>query len=128
MRNNGAFYLLVLEKPSCRPKIYIASGSDSRLDVHVRLTRYNRRSNPPIFVEIAFKNVCSIVCKGIFCWISISIAADRPVLRNLFLALEDTFSFVSWAMQRKITPLGWSKRVNGAAAFLNTMAYAHIAP
>jgi hypothetical protein len=94
-----AIYLLVLEKPSCRPKIYIGSGTNSKHGVHVRLTCYDRQSNLPIFVERALKDGYSIVHKGILCWIPIPLAADQPVLRVLFIALEATFSFVFWAMQ-----------------------------
>jgi hypothetical protein len=100
MRNDGlSIFLFYLEKPSCRPKIYIGSGTNSKHGVHVRLTCYDRQSNLPIFVERALKDGYSIVHKGILCWIPIPLAADQPVLRVLFIALEATFSFVFWAMQ-----------------------------
>lgn len=96
-----AIYLLILEKPFCRPKIYIGSGTDSKFGVHNRFIQYNRGTNLPSFVSRALKDGYGIVHKGTLCWAPIPLVVDVPVLRVLFIALEAAFSFVFWAMQSK---------------------------
>jgi hypothetical protein len=43
-----AIYLLVLERPGCRPKIYIGSGTNTRRGVSERFTTYNSEGHTSI--------------------------------------------------------------------------------
>lgn len=94
-------YLLVLEKPGHRPKIYIGSGTDAKSGVSARLATYDSGVLKPMYVGRALQDGYVIVHKGLLCWTSLPSAAMVPVLRVLFLALEATFTGVFQAMRCK---------------------------
>jgi hypothetical protein len=58
-----AIYLLVLEKPKCRPRIYIGSGTNNQYGVHRRLRTYDSKHNLPRYVEKSLDEGYKIVHK-----------------------------------------------------------------
>lgn len=94
-----ADYLLVLEKPGCRPLTYVGSGTDADNGVDSRLTSYDKEERLPQYVEDALKKGYTIVHKGLLCWIPLPSAGKVPVYRLLIVALEATFAYIFWAMR-----------------------------
>lgn len=94
-----AVYLLILEKPNHRPRIYIGSGTSSRSGVYGRFYQYDHQVTLPTHVEKALDEGYTIVHKGLLCWASIPTASLQPRIRLLFLAVEATLSFAFWAMR-----------------------------
>jgi hypothetical protein len=94
-------YLLDLEKPNCKPRIYIRSGTAIDNGVTARFDQYNKHVWLPSYVETTLDDGYVIVHKGLLCWMPVPLAIDVPILRTLFLALEATFAFVFWAMVGK---------------------------
>lgn len=94
-------YVLVLEKPSCRSKIYIGSGINSFGGVYNRLKQYDDGFLLPHHVKAALDEGYTIVHKGLLCWIPLPSAGTTPVKRLLFFALEATFSYMFWAMRAR---------------------------
>jgi hypothetical protein len=98
-----AVYLLVLEKQSCRTKIYIGSGTSASSGVSLRFGQYEKQQLLPKYVEIDLKEGYSIVHKGLLCTTPIPSAAEVPITRLVFVALEAVFTFVFWALKCKTT-------------------------
>lgn len=96
-----AVYLLVLQKPDGRTNIYIGTGTSFRYGVADRLTQYNNPATQPRFVKKALEDGYNIVHKGLLCWTTIPSAAQVPVVRVLFLALEALFTFTFWSLYTK---------------------------
>jgi hypothetical protein len=94
-----AIYLLVLEKPGSKPKIYIGSGTNSLSGVSKRLRDYDIHHELPLYVEKALDDGYAIVHRGLLCWTSIPSPALQPKIRVLFIALEATLSYAFWAMR-----------------------------
>ena len=98
-KKKWAVYLLLLEKPGCRPNIYIGSGTQATSGVSARLADYTHGKNVPRYVHKALNDGYSIVHQGLLCWTQIPPPALRPVSRAVILALEATFAFVFRAMR-----------------------------
>lgn len=94
-----AVYLLVLEKATCRPKIYVGSGTESQYGVSVRLSQYDRKNSLPRYVQQAIDDGYIIVHKGLLCWTAIPPPSLVPKIRLLFFLLEATFAYAFWAMR-----------------------------
>jgi hypothetical protein len=94
-----AIYLLLLEKPGYRPKIYIGSGTNSLRGVSARFSEYNRAEALPQYVQKALDDGYTILYRGLLCWTAIPPAALQPKIRILFVAMEAAFSYVFWAMK-----------------------------
>lgn len=94
-----AVYLLVLEKPGSRPRIYIGSGTEARYSVSVRLSQYNTGQIIPRYVKAALDDGYTITSKGTICSAPIPAAALVPTTRLLFMALEAAFTFIFWAVR-----------------------------
>jgi hypothetical protein len=92
-------YVMVLEKCSCRSRIYIGSGTNYKGGVRSRLKQYDDGFLLPNFVEKALDEGYKIVHKGLLCWIPQPTAAKQPVNRLLFVALEAAFSYMFWTMK-----------------------------
>jgi len=60
---------LVLEKPGCKPKVYIGSGTSWSLGVVGRFKQYDDGFLLPVYVEKALDEGYEIVSKGLLCWI-----------------------------------------------------------
>jgi hypothetical protein len=91
--------LLVLEKATCRPKIYVGSGTESQYGVSVRLSQYDRKNSLPRYVQQAIDDGYIIVHKGLLCWTAIPPPSLVPKIRLLFFLLEATFAYAFWAMR-----------------------------
>lgn len=93
-----AIYLLVLEKPGQRPKIYVGSATHAEGGVHRRFQSYDSQQVLPMRVKDALDEGYTITHKGLLCWTAIPPASQIPKLRLLFILLEGTFAYVFWAM------------------------------
>jgi hypothetical protein len=87
-----AIYLIVFEKPSSHPRIYVSSGTNSVKGVDNRLQDYDRKTNVPRYVQQAFDDGYTITHKGLLCWASIPDVTIRFPVRVLFVLLEAIFS------------------------------------
>lgn len=95
-------YLIVIEKPRRRPKIYIGSGTDKVHGLYVRLGQYkDKGTRLPKLIKKAVTNGYHIAYKGILCWASIPNSKERFPLRALFIILETAFSLAVWAMESR---------------------------
>jgi len=94
-----AIYLLLLEKPGYRPKIYIGSGTNSLRGVSARFSEYNRAEALPQYVQKALDDSYTIAYRGLLCWTAIPPAALQPKIRILFVAMEAAFFYVFWAVK-----------------------------
>jgi hypothetical protein len=93
-----AVYLLVLEKPVHRPKVYIGCGTESRSGVCTRIGQYNRGENLATYVQRALDDGYTISHKELLCWSPLPTAAERYRLRALYLVAEAAFSLYFWTM------------------------------
>jgi hypothetical protein len=101
-----AVYLLTLEKPNHRPKIYIGCCTEKRSGVLTRMGQYKRGENLPRFVERAIKDKYTITHKGLLCWAPLPTASKRSRLRAVCLLLEAAFSLYFWAMVSRTKDYG----------------------
>ncbi|KAJ4374108.1 Dolichyl-phosphate-mannose--protein mannosyltransferase 1 [Neocucurbitaria cava] len=101
-----AVYLLVLEKPGSRPKIYIGSGTNRYGGVSERLRMYDSESVLPMYVKRALDNGYAITHRGFLCWAPLPKEGKIYLYRLLFLALESMFSLVFWAMVSRTKDYG----------------------
>lgn len=100
-----AVYLLVLEKPQERPKIYVGSGTSSASGVKSRMSAYDRRTSTgqyvnkiPATVDTAMRHGYTITHKCVLAWTALPLPSDRYELRSLFLLLETIFALGFWSM------------------------------
>ena len=93
-----AVYLLVLEKPGHRPKVYIGSGTQRKEGVYSRIRQYNRGKQFGRHVQRAIDNGYTVSHKGLLCWSPLPTAAKRYRLRVLFLLIETAFTLHFWTM------------------------------
>lgn len=101
-----ADYLLVLEKPGCRPKIYVGAGTNKDYGVVSRFKNYKNKTSLPGAVKKALDDGYRITFKGLLCWAPIPSAQRRFSTRVLFYAMEAAFSIALWAMQSKTKDYG----------------------
>jgi hypothetical protein len=106
IKKHWAIYLLVLEKPGCRHKIYIGSGTDRDRGGAKRFWQYDTKRSLPRYVERALNDGYTIVHKGLLCWSPNPTTAKRVAVRALFLAIEATISIVLWAMVSRTKDYG----------------------
>ncbi|TVY44360.1 Carbamoyl-phosphate synthase arginine-specific large chain [Lachnellula subtilissima] len=92
-------YGIVLEKPDCRPIVYVGSGTSKSGGVRARFKQYDDGFLIPQYIQTALDEGYTIVSKGLLCWIPSPSAAKVPVNRLLFVALEATFAYMFWAMK-----------------------------
>lgn len=115
-----AVYLLVLEKPEFRPRVYIGSGTRAIRGVIYRHNQYENKVLLPRFMDESFNQGYTIVHKGLLCWSPIPLAEHRLEVRTVFKALEALFSIVLWAMYSRTTDYAMPHFCPWA---LDTMAY-----
>lgn len=96
-----AVYLLVLEKPSCTPKVYVGSGTAAQSGVSQRMSQYDGLSLLPRYVAEALNDGYTITHKGLLLWAPIPSTKDVPLVRALFLLLEASMTFTFWAVKSK---------------------------
>lgn len=95
-----AIYLLFLEKPGSRPRIYIGLATHTK-GAYRRFNDYDRGEKLSLNIQRALKDGYTIVHKGCLCWTPIPATGQIPEIRTLFIALEATLTFVFWAMCSK---------------------------
>lgn len=98
-KKGWAVYLLVLEKPGCRPRIYIGSGTHAQQGYSRRLGHYDSYTQLPVYVALSLKEGYTIVHKGILCWCPMPAPADVPKVRVLFVGLETVWTFALWGIK-----------------------------
>ncbi|RDW73886.1 hypothetical protein BP5796_07328 [Coleophoma crateriformis] len=81
-----AVYLLVLEKPNCKAKFYIGSGTDALNGASVRLKNLRQQGT---------------ATHGLLCTTPIPRAALVPIVRMFIVALEAAFTYIFWAVRCK---------------------------
>lgn len=99
-------YVLVLEKPLCRPRLYISSGTNSFGGVRTRLKQYDDGFLIPQYVQASLDEGYTIVHKGLLCWIPHPTTTLVPINRLLIIALEATFAYMFWAMKARLGDYG----------------------
>ena len=100
-KKRWAVYLLVLEKRSSRPTIYIGSGTNVKGGVSARPDQYDKGIYVPMRVARAMEDGYVIVHKGLLCSVPVPATAMVPILWVLFTALETTFTFIFRALFSK---------------------------
>ncbi|EPE29223.1 Glutathione synthetase ATP-binding protein [Glarea lozoyensis ATCC 20868] len=91
-------YLVLLEKPSCRTRIYVGSGTNRHWGVSYRFDQYDRDCKLPSLVSKSLDEGYTIVRKGLLCWAPLPSAGQVPITRLLFIALEAVFTYMFSAM------------------------------
>ncbi|KAK3340768.1 hypothetical protein B0H65DRAFT_578631, partial [Neurospora tetraspora] len=85
-------YALVFEKEDQLPKLYIGSGTESKIGLRDRFRDYNRGD----FTDLpskCLKKGWTEKHRGLLCWSSIPPEIDIPLQRLRFLAIEATLAF-----------------------------------
>lgn len=93
-----AVYLLTLERPGYKSKIYIGSGTQSVQGVWARKKQHDIGDTCPLHVQNALRNEYKITHMGLLCHCSVPAIHLRPTVRTFFVVLECYFSFALWAM------------------------------
>lgn len=99
-------YVIVLEKPLCRPRLYIGSATNTIGSIRVRWQQYDDGFLLPHWVEDALDDGYTIVHKGLLCWIPKPTAALVPISRLLLVAVEAAFAYMFWAMKARLGDYG----------------------
>jgi hypothetical protein len=94
-------YLLVFEKKSCRPRIYIGSGTNAAARIHKRMYEYATICALPGGVAAALREGHTVTHEGLLLWVSMPSSQDVPLLRALLVLLEAVLCFAFWAIMRK---------------------------
>ncbi|KAI4708599.1 hypothetical protein J4E89_006655 [Alternaria sp. Ai002NY15] len=97
--NAWGIYLLVLEKPFCRPLVYVGSGTNSKRGLNVRLYNYESGTSLPVRVEDALNEGYVIASKGVLCSCPLPLLSSRFPLRGLCLLVEAVFAVVFSALE-----------------------------
>lgn len=101
LREIWAMYLVILEKRGCPPLVYIGSGTSLIRGARVRLRCYETGQMLSPNTRKAIGEGYEITSKGCLCWAPKPGAANAPVFRSVFLALESSLSFMLWAYKTK---------------------------
>lgn len=101
-RDLWGVYLLVLEKPGLRPRLYIGSGTSILSHgLACRMKQYEDGFLLPKFVSSSIDEGFEITYKGVLCWMEIPAPALVPVRRLLVFLLEATLAYAFWTMKAK---------------------------
>ncbi|KAL1591569.1 hypothetical protein SLS60_011819 [Paraconiothyrium brasiliense] len=103
-----AIYLLVLEKPGHRPRIYVGSGTNKANGFPIRWATYDKLFRlgindglVPLYVEKAFQEGYKMTHSCVLVWAPIPFASERLTLRGLFILFENIFHHLFWPMISK---------------------------
>lgn len=99
-------YVLILKKQHFVPLLYIGSGTAATRAVKARFGEYDRRYNLPQYLEKALNEGYDIVHKGLLLHCPLPVAANVPMLRIAFVAMEAAFSFMFWTMHSRTKDYG----------------------
>ena len=84
-------YAILLEKPNCRPKLYIGSATSSRDGASARWGQYETQTYLSSNIFDALKDGFSITHKGVLCEAPKPHVSFMPIRCLLFLVLEKYF-------------------------------------
>lgn len=104
--NKCGVYVTVMEKPGCRPKVYVGSATSAQQGMRQSLQQYDLGLMLPQYVEDALDEGYTITHKGLLCWMPRPIASLVPVNRLLFVALEAAFTYMFWATRSRVIDYG----------------------
>ena len=98
-----AVYVIVLEKDGAITLVYLGSGTHATQGVTNRWCVYDRLDFAlmPEYVIKAIRDGYTITYKGTLVWCPIPSAADVPMTRLLFIAMEAAFTFLFWTLQSR---------------------------
>ena len=103
--NKWGVYALVLEKQGALGMVYIGSGTEFRRGVPYRWKQYDKpktyRYVLPKYLARALDEGYKITHKGLLVSCAIPSAANAPMYRLLFVAMEAALSFLFWTMRSK---------------------------
>lgn len=101
-RDLWGVYLLVLEKPGLRPRLYVGSGTSiAAHGLASRMKQYEDGFLLPRFISSSIDEGFEITYKGVLCWMKIPDPTLVPVYRLLVFVLEATFAYAFWTMKAK---------------------------
>jgi len=103
-----AVYALTLEKPGCRPRIYIGESTNSERGAVSRMANYDNKTTLPQYVKKSLDDGFTITHKGYLCIKRNPIASQFAVVEAVILAFEATFAFFFWAMYSRVKGYGMS--------------------
>jgi len=98
-------YIIVLEKPGHRPKLYTGCGT-GRQGVRHRLASYPKGQMLPKYVQYALDDGYTITHMRLLCCSPIPTASKRVPLRALYLVIEAAFSLYFWTMVSRTKDYG----------------------
>lgn len=99
-------YVLLLEKPGCRSKIYIGCATNASQGVQHRFNQYDKQRTLATYVASALKDGYVIAHKGLLCWSKIPPVGERYPVAGLFIAMEALFANVFRAMVSRTKDYG----------------------
>ena len=99
-------YVIVMEKPGCRPRLNIGSATSASQGIRQRFQQYDLGLMSPRWVADALEKGYTITHKSPLCWMPKPTAALVPINRLLFVALEATFAYMFWAMRARTGKYG----------------------
>jgi hypothetical protein len=97
-----AVYALTLEKPGCRPKVYVGKSTNEDRGAIARMADYDKLITLPQYVKAALDDGYTITHKGFLCVKQRPNPSQYAVVEAVILALEATFSFFFWAMHSRV--------------------------
>lgn len=98
-----AIYVLCLEKPDCKPRLYVGSGTESQDRVLSRFRGYDSGRGPiPQLVQRALDEGYTITHKGLLAWIDLPEPGQTQTQRARTLVLEAVFTILFVAARRSI--------------------------
>lgn len=97
-----AVYALTLEKPGCRPRIYIGKSTNSTRGALTRMADYDNKRSLPEYIKKSLDDGFTITHKGYLCIKRNPAPSKFPVIEAVILALEATFAFFFWAMHSRV--------------------------
>ncbi|KAF4825435.1 hypothetical protein CGCSCA5_v000313 [Colletotrichum siamense] len=93
-------YTVLMEKPSCPPKLYAGSGTAADQGIVARLQNYKTATVLPQLVEKSLQDGYSISHMGMLCWCPIPRPSQVPLARLRVIAIKATMTFVFFAGRR----------------------------
>lgn len=115
-----AIYVIVLEKPGRRPKLYIGSASGQERGASERMHDYDTGNAMPKFIVAALNDGYEITHKGHLCWTPVPSPSKHGSFHMVMLAIEATLSFFFWAMASRIKDYCMSTLAAGPSTPSNT--------
>lgn len=92
-----AIYLILMEKPGEKARLYVGSGTNAQVGVRARMANYDKGKEVPRLVKAALDSGFTITHRGLLCWSPIPPEGLIPTARVRYLAVEAVFGFVFFA-------------------------------